>query len=149
MAAMTYGAQVLCDRAFLDRPLEVTLAGLAMEMETIRREFRALTQPLVDWRREAPRHLGAGMDRLLLAAIQARQEFAYYEATPILAVICQHLERLNNAVPPSTLLSVQIAPTGGSDGAPITRMSTSQAMEMEAVRRIGARALMDSIENGT
>ena len=40
---MTYGAQVLCDRAFLDRPLEVTLVGLAMEMETIRGEFRALT----------------------------------------------------------------------------------------------------------
>ena len=60
------------------------------------------------------------MDRLLLAAIQARQEFAYYEATPILAVICQHLERLNNVmnelhlrVPPSTLLKLQIAPTGG------------------------------------
>jgi hypothetical protein len=94
------------------------------------------------------------MDRLLLAAIQARQEFAYYEATPILAVICQHLERLNNVmnelhlrVPPSTLLKLQIAPTGGSDGAPITRMSTSQAME--AVRRIGARPFMDSIENGT
>lgn len=103
-----------------------------MEMETIRGEFRALTQPLVDWRREAPRHLGAGTDRLLLAAIQARQEFAYYEATPILAVICQHLEHLNNVmnelhlrVPPSTLLRVQIAPTGGSDGAPITRMSCS------------------------
>ena len=114
MAAMTYGAQVLCDRAFLDRPLEVTLAGLAMEMETIRGEFRALTQPLVDWRREAPRHLGAGMDRLLLAAIQARQEFAYYEATPILAVICQASGTPQQCgSSPSTLLSVQIAPTGG------------------------------------
>ena len=36
MAVMTYGAQVLPDRAFLDRPLEVTPAVLAVELEDIR-----------------------------------------------------------------------------------------------------------------
>lgn len=55
-------------------------------------------KPLTDWRRQAPGHLGAGMDRLLLAVIQACQEFTYYEGAPILTVIAEQLERLNNVM---------------------------------------------------
>ena len=64
-AVMTYGAHILPDRAFLDRPLEVTPAVLAMEMEDLRSEFRLLTKPMLEWRRQAPGHLAAGHDRLL------------------------------------------------------------------------------------
>ena len=41
---MRYGAQVLPERAFLDRPLEVTPAVLAMELEDIHSEFRTWTK---------------------------------------------------------------------------------------------------------
>ena len=90
-AVMTYGAHLLPDRAFLDRPLEVTPAVLAMEMEDLRSQFRLLTKPMLEWRRQAPGHLAAGHDRLLLAVIQACQEFTYYEGAPVLTVIAEQL----------------------------------------------------------
>jgi len=149
-SVMTMGAMILPDLAFLDRPLEITPARLAMEMETVKAEFRNLNGPLMSWRREAPGHLGAGLDRLTLAVIQACQELAYYETIPILTVVSENLERWNGIftdvhlrVPPQTpALRVYVTPTAGSDGAPVTTMSRARVAEETA--RLQAVALQDT-----
>ena len=86
---------VLPDPAFLDRPMDMSPAGLAAEMETVKKELRGLTVPILQWRRETPGHLGAGFDRLTLAVIQSCRELAYYETIRMLTVVSEHLERLN------------------------------------------------------
>lgn len=154
-SVMTLGAMVLPDPAFLDRPLEVTPAGLAMEMESLRRELRALTPHLVAWRKEAPGHLGAAMDRLTLAVIQACAEMSYFETFPVVTVVSENLERLNAAVtdlhlriPPWTCTPrVQVTPSAGSDRAPMPTISAARVHE--EITRLQAIALRDDMDDAT
>lgn len=106
-------------------------------------EFRNLNGPLMSWRREAPGHLGAGLDRLTLAVIQACQELAHYETIPTLTVVSENLERLNGIftdlhlrVPPQTpALRVYVTPTAAMSRARIAEETAClQAVALQDTR---------------
>ena len=148
-AVMTLGAMVLPDQAFLDRPLETSPGGLAMEMETLRGELQALVSPMVEWRRGVPGHIGSGMDRVTIALLQACEELSYFEGFPVLRVIAESVERINSTMtdlhlrvsPWTPNPRVLVTPSGGSDGAPMTTLSVYRMNE--AYSRLQSEAMRD------
>eukprot|EP00435_Cladocopium_sp_Y103_P055060 s601_g18.t1 len=154
VAIPTYGAQILSDTGYLDRPRDLSPAILANEMEQIRADLHALTQPLTLWRRRTPEHLCSAFDRVTMAVLRASEEFLYFEAAPLLTMINEHLTRLQDLMthahlheasgPPAFRISV--TPTAGSDGAPMTTMPPS--VVAETTHRLLARALADSRNDG-
>ena len=146
-AIMTYGAQILSDSAYLDRPPNLSPAILANETEHIRNDLQGLTQPLIIWRRGAPAHVCSAFDRITMALVQSAEEFLYFEAAPLLSMINEHLTRLQDlltnaqihADPGPPAFRISVTPTAGSDGAPMTFMTPSRVAE--AHHRLLARAV--------
>eukprot|EP00435_Cladocopium_sp_Y103_P017950 s2498_g4.t1 len=111
VAIPTYGAQILSDTAYLERPSDLSPAILANEMEQVRGDLHGLTQPLLLWRRRAPEHLCSAFDRITMAVLQACEEFLYFEAAPLLSMLNEHLTRLQDLMTHAHLHAAPAPPT--------------------------------------
>ena len=124
LATMALGAFCLPDPAYLNTPEDTTPHGLVFESQLIQTELTDLTRPLAQWRANTIAHLGAGFDRLSMAAIQCIEEFRYYETAGILSMLSDRLqaieatinEELNRTGPTTLMPRLCITPSGGSDG---------------------------------